>query len=212
MAIPSLFPISAVSGPWLVHLNFRAHSDSTLAGLPWWVIPGVAIPWVVKDIIAFPYVWRAYDSSEESRHPLLGAEGVVVRPLNHSGYIWIRGELWRAEAAGGGSIPQGETVRVQNVHGLTLIVQPAAPHPDRREERRPETDVAERNEASSLRMDRMGPIFNQASGEGRSRYRKSKHRELKKKGSQFPGRRGHLRRLPSAHFFQPLRKQGYSDP
>lgn len=120
--------------------------------LPWWVIPGVAIPWVVKDIIAFPYVWRAYDSSEESRHPLLGAQGVVVRPLNHSGYIWIRGELWRAEVLGGRSIPKGETVRVQEVQGLTLVVQPAAPHPDRRGEWRPETDVAERNEEGDNRF------------------------------------------------------------
>jgi len=95
--------------------------------LPWWIIPGVAIPWVVKDIIAFPYVWRAYDPSEEGRHPLLGAEGIVVKPLNPSGYIRVRGELWRAEVAGGGSIPQGETVRVQNVQGLTLIVQPVVP-------------------------------------------------------------------------------------
>jgi membrane protein implicated in regulation of membrane protease activity len=44
--------------------------------------------------------------------------------------VFVHGELWRATAPAGISIPKGARVRVRKVKGLTLEVEPAhAPHP-----------------------------------------------------------------------------------
>ena len=73
---------------------------------------------------------------------LLGMTGEVRSGLNPTGHIFIDGALWRAEldpeAVAGGPIPVGESVRVESVRGLTLIVTRAMPgddppfeHPDK---------------------------------------------------------------------------------
>lgn len=94
---------------------------------PWWLIPGALAVWVAKDLILFPYVWRAYDSRSPANHPLAGSRGVVVKTLSPEGYIRIQGELWRAETAEQEtSIPPGETVTVEGIKGLTLLVRPSS--------------------------------------------------------------------------------------
>jgi membrane protein implicated in regulation of membrane protease activity len=91
----------------------------------WWygVIIGL---WIAKDVLLFPFLWRAYDTS----HPgdaksLIGTEGIAEEPLNPSGYIRVHGELWQAEVMGKKSqVEKGETVLVKGAYGLTLLVQP----------------------------------------------------------------------------------------
>jgi len=81
--------------------------------------------WIGKDFLMLPFVWRSYEIQLEQRHPLTGAEGVVEKPLAPTGYIRVRGELWRAELAEEkGSLEKGEKVQVQRAEGLTLIVRP----------------------------------------------------------------------------------------
>jgi membrane protein implicated in regulation of membrane protease activity len=95
---------------------------------PGWIIPLFVAVWVGKDIIMFPFVWRAYDSEYGQKgHPRSGDRGVVVKRLSPHGYVRIHGELWRAWMTGGeGSLSEGETVRVLEVQGLTLIVEPVS--------------------------------------------------------------------------------------
>jgi len=95
---------------------------------PWWVIPAVMAVLLAKDIIMFPFVWRAYESEHGERaRPRVGALGTVVKNLSPAGYIQIGGELWQAENAGEKTFAgEGETVRVRDVRGLTLIVEPVA--------------------------------------------------------------------------------------
>ena len=95
---------------------------------PRWVIPALVAVWVVKDIVMFRFVWRAYDSEIGQRgHPRPGAQGVVVKELSPEGYAQIDGELWRAELAGEKrSAAEGQTVWVRDVQGLTLIVEPVS--------------------------------------------------------------------------------------
>jgi membrane protein implicated in regulation of membrane protease activity len=95
---------------------------------PGWIIPLFVAVWVGKDIIMFPFVWRAYDSEHgQKSHPRAGDRGVVVKRLSPQGYVRIDGELWRAEVAGEkGSAFEGETVGVIDVQGLTLIVEPVS--------------------------------------------------------------------------------------
>jgi membrane-bound serine protease (ClpP class) len=54
---------------------------------------------------------------------MIGALGVAQTDLAPAGKIWIHGELWDAHAAE--TIPQGTRVRVREMEGLTLVVEPA---------------------------------------------------------------------------------------
>jgi membrane-bound ClpP family serine protease len=63
------------------------------------------------------------------RDGLLGHVGVVRRPLEPLGQVFVDGELWRARrswADEDGDVPaEGEPVVVEQVHGLTLSVRRA---------------------------------------------------------------------------------------
>lgn len=53
---------------------------------------------------------------------LIGSTGVARTPLSPEGKVFIAGELWNAVAAG--QVTAGESVRVRDVHGLVLDVEP----------------------------------------------------------------------------------------
>lgn len=93
---------------------------------PPWLGWGVVALWVAKDILLFPFVWRAYDSRiPDDAMNLVGKQGIAEEPLSPRGYIRVRGELWQAEVARGAPpISEGEAVRVREVRGLTLRVVP----------------------------------------------------------------------------------------
>ena len=80
---------------------------------------------VLKDAIVYPFVRRAYEPVGNNRvEDLIGHRAEVRRELSPVGYVWLRGELWQAEADGGGdSIAPGNRVRVVGARGLTLIVE-----------------------------------------------------------------------------------------
>ncbi len=72
----------------------------------------------------FPFVWRAYDSDSRTS-PMMGARGIAEERLAPSGYIRVNDEFWRAEVMQRDrEIAKGEAVRVREVKGLTLIVEP----------------------------------------------------------------------------------------
>jgi membrane-bound serine protease (ClpP class) len=80
---------------------------------------------------------------------LLGASGVVRRTIEpgHQGIVQVLGELWRATAAEGGRLSQGEQVIVQRVDGLVLAVRRAsgtAPAP------RPASPAVEKSKAAGV--------------------------------------------------------------
>jgi membrane-bound serine protease (ClpP class) len=93
----------------------------------------VALPFAVIVIILMRAVlrsrsWKQAAGTEE----LLGEEGEVVEPVGpadpDTGMIRVHGELWRAAAPNGQSIPKGAWVRVKRVDGLTLHVELVASH------------------------------------------------------------------------------------
>jgi membrane-bound ClpP family serine protease len=93
--------------------------------IPVWLIWGLVALLVIKDIIMFPIVWRAYEQS----HPgdptsIIGMRGIAKDRLAPTGYIRVHGELWQAEARGDASpIEKGKGVRVVGIEGLTLLVR-----------------------------------------------------------------------------------------
>lgn len=95
--------------------------------LPPWLFWGIIAVWIIIDVALFPLVWRSY-----APHPsgpteaMIGAVGMTRERLEPTGYIVVRGVLWRAQVAGGGPpIEPNQPVRVEKRRGLTLIVVPA---------------------------------------------------------------------------------------
>jgi membrane-bound serine protease (ClpP class) len=93
----------------------------------------VAIPFAVIATILMRAVLRSRSWKRATgREELLGEEGEVTEPVGVSpaiGMVRVHGELWRAAAVNGGSIPKGARVRVRSIHGLTLDVEPTAQQP-----------------------------------------------------------------------------------
>ena len=96
-------------------------------GIPPWSIWGLVSLWVAKDVILFPFVWRAYDDRERKGiDPMIGLQGIAQDRLAPGGYVQVRGELWQAERMGDGPpVEKGATVKIRKTRGLTLIVQPS---------------------------------------------------------------------------------------
>jgi membrane protein implicated in regulation of membrane protease activity len=89
--------------------------------LPLRFIWGLLILWVIKDVVLFFFVWRAY---QRVANPLIGMKGVAEEQLAPSGYIRVHGELWQAEMIREGPpIEKGEGVWIQGIRGLVLLVQ-----------------------------------------------------------------------------------------
>lgn len=94
--------------------------------LPGWLVWSLVAAWIIKDALLFPVVWRAYDwNGPGGAAPMAGERGIVKERLDPSGYVQVRGELWRAERDGDGPpIEPGRPVRVRKRDGFTLYVTP----------------------------------------------------------------------------------------
>lgn len=94
--------------------------------IPAWLLWSIVGFWIVKDVVLFPFIWRAYDWDRAGRsRSMIGECGIAKGNLAPTGYIQIHGELWRAERLGEGPpIEAGQSVRVKLMEGLTLFVVP----------------------------------------------------------------------------------------
>ncbi len=93
----------------------------------------VAIPFAIVAAILTRAVMRSRGWKRATgREELLGEQGEVIEPVGAApalGMVRVHGELWRAAAVDGASIPKGARVRVRSIHGLTLDVEPAIQKP-----------------------------------------------------------------------------------
>ncbi|MFY9803202.1 MAG: nodulation protein NfeD [Candidatus Acidiferrales bacterium] len=107
---------------------FLIRSPLTGMGVSFWTAVAVVIPFGIIVIILMRLVlrsrhWKVSTGKEE----LVGEVGEVREPLGSTetpGSVFVHGELWRAAARSGESIPAGARVRVKKVKGLTLEVEP----------------------------------------------------------------------------------------
>lgn len=90
-----------------------------------WLFWTIVCVWIAKEVILFPFVWEAYDSRGAGKSgDMIGQRGIAEERLSPSGYVRVRGELWRAEIGDGGApVERGEVVKVLDIQGLTLHVE-----------------------------------------------------------------------------------------
>ena len=93
--------------------------------IPAWLVWCLIGLWIVKDLILYPFVWRAYDWNPSGNSDIMmGLCGIAKERLDPSGYIIIRGELWKARVIEEGmTIEKGAKVIVKSREGLTLQVE-----------------------------------------------------------------------------------------
>jgi len=94
--------------------------------IPFWLCVSLILLWIAKEVILFPFVWRAYDHAQpEVFHPMIGLRGITKERLAPAGYILVQGELWKAEKMlGQPPIEKNKWVRVKKLEGLKLFVIP----------------------------------------------------------------------------------------
>jgi membrane-bound serine protease (ClpP class) len=110
---------------------FVIRSPLTGRGVSLWTALAVVIPFGIIVIILMRLVlrsrtWKVSTGKEE----LIGEVGEVRQAVTSNqnpddmGSVFVHGELWRAAARPGETIPEGARVRVKKVKGLTLEVEP----------------------------------------------------------------------------------------
>lgn len=93
--------------------------------IPAWLLGTILGIWLAKDIITFPFVWRAHDETQPGlSRTMIGERGIAKERLAPTGYIQVYGELWQAETIGTvAAIEAGQSVRVKKMQGLKLYVE-----------------------------------------------------------------------------------------
>lgn len=73
----------------------------------------------------YPLVWKSYAIKHISAEDKLRGEiGITRETLNPTGYIRIKGELWKASLLNAKKIEAGKPVVVEGMDGLVLLVKP----------------------------------------------------------------------------------------
>jgi membrane protein implicated in regulation of membrane protease activity len=103
-------------GGWWLHQSLE---------VPVWIASSLLVVWVIKDYALFPFLRSAYEL--DHRLPIeqmIETYGYATEPLSPTGYIRIRGELWRARTTEDNpAITRGAPVKVTGVDGTTLLVK-----------------------------------------------------------------------------------------
>jgi membrane-bound serine protease (ClpP class) len=104
---------------------FLIRSPLTSGGVSLGVALSVTIPFAVLSVFLMRLVLRSRKwKTSTGREEMIGAQGVVVFPMQNGteGMIRIHGELWRAISSQ--PVPEGKPVRVVRMEGLKLYVEP----------------------------------------------------------------------------------------
>jgi membrane protein implicated in regulation of membrane protease activity len=93
--------------------------------LPAWIGASLVALWIAKDLLTYPFM-RHYYRPQPSERRIVGERGNALTTLGPHGFVRVHGEIWQAQQAGDarGEIAQGTQVRVRDVRGLLLFVEP----------------------------------------------------------------------------------------
>lgn len=104
-------------------------TDDPAFAISWAVIGAVAAAALVFTLILVPLALRAYRRTVVTgREQLIGASGEVRDWRGGRGHVFVLGERWNARSAN--ALKSGQAIRVTEVDGLTLTVEPVAERPD----------------------------------------------------------------------------------
>ena len=85
---------------------------------------GLLLLWIAKDAAMYPVVRVAYEPVEhDPAVHLVGCPGVAQGELAPEGWVQVGAELWRARSDAD-AIESGAAIRVVDVDGMTLRVEP----------------------------------------------------------------------------------------
>jgi membrane-bound serine protease (ClpP class) len=131
----------------VLEAKFGGHGMLALAGIACLVfglatlvdgpIPEMRVHWATAagaglgfGAISFGLAWIALRARRgkvlTGPQAMIGGTAIARTPLNPTGQVEIRGELWQASLRGDESLGVGSAVCVRGVEGLVLIVEPAA--------------------------------------------------------------------------------------
>jgi membrane protein implicated in regulation of membrane protease activity len=117
-----LFQLPGLAALLLLLIILERWSD-----LPSWIVFVSLAAWIAKDVLLFPFVWRSYIPPSADDDRMVGEIGVCKERMDPSGYIFVRGELWKARLDDGSPVDKGQKVVVVGMQGLTLVVRPKKP-------------------------------------------------------------------------------------
>lgn len=138
LAIAGLGPPTVLGGAATVAGLWWLFPDaSPILHVPTWVNALLAASTIVYFVVVMTLVLRAQAGPEleTAAEELVGETGVVRSTMNPEGHVFVDGALWRARWTGPdvGRVRTGTAVRVNDVDGAVLLVEPAdreaAPRP-----------------------------------------------------------------------------------
>jgi len=94
--------------------------------LPVWVLIGVVFAKMLVSLSMYVFFFRKVFLCPISVGPekLVGQIAETVSPLNPSGQVKLNGEIWTAISYTGMMIPAQRKVKIVEVHGTTVHVEP----------------------------------------------------------------------------------------
>lgn len=89
------------------------------------ILSAAYILYEIIEHAVLPLIWLLSNRRKKSptgESGMIGSEAEVKEWEGNKGRVFVHGELWRAES----NVPLavGDTVRIQAIKGLTLIVEP----------------------------------------------------------------------------------------
>ena len=120
-----LLKYSLIQLPALVVIVFILMLVRQRISIPSWLVWCLIGLWIIKDLILYPFVWRAYDWDPSGDSDMMtDLRGIAKERIDPSGYIMVRGELWQARVIGDSvTIEKGENVVIKAREGLTLLIE-----------------------------------------------------------------------------------------
>ena len=93
--------------------------------IPQWLAVLGFVGWLLKDLLLYPFFRHAYEPGVTGSARLVGSRGVAEGDLAPTGYIRVRGELWRAVASPADVVVRsGAEVEIVSAERMEVFVRP----------------------------------------------------------------------------------------
>lgn len=130
MVVEAMTPTLGILGlgglvAFVIGASMLVDTDVPAYQVSWWMIGTLAAVSGAVLVLLLGFTVRSYRRAPVSgRAGMIGATARVLDWSGGAGFVWVEGERWRA--TGAANLAAGQTVRVRDVEGLTLIVEPVS--------------------------------------------------------------------------------------